>query len=373
MSQNLVWCQTSHIMQIARRTVTMEVPDKQLAIEYLSLTLEKLGDKDLYQFDYVVDAGISNIIAFSNTVTIDHVDHTYYNPGSLKWDTTTEANLVYWHKVCSLFTDYCKGRQDCLALLDSPRILTLDGNAKKVRRTNQEATFYSSISKNFRKLPIINSQFGVMFFNWWKAVEIEMTRDEWLPPSILAGEIYCSIPFWNAPAGLNYGVVPNVRDISVNPSKQQASLIYDNKMNYFVIERGQCRLEGQKTLYAKSSAFDRVNVRRLFNFMNRSCDRLLRYFVYETNTLDNRRRLTNYMNVLFNRLLSLQAIYDFRVVCDETINTPDTIDRNELHVIVLVKPAKTIEFMKISFVATRTADNFADVYANLDMTGAMNW
>ena len=375
MSKNLVWSSTNVIKQVAQRPAVQDIPTRDLMLRYLSLTLEKLTDTDEYQFDYLVDAGVSNIVAFCNTVNVGGTDRTFFVPSSLKYDIKADVDgrMKYWKKTCDLFVDFCKRRQDCLAILDSPRPLTLDGNAKKVRRTNAEASFYRDIGSRMRYVPVVNSQFGCMFFNWWQPATMENTSEQWLPPSILAAEVYCREPFWRAPAGLNYGTAPNVRDISVNPSKGQQSLIYDNRMNFFVVERGVARIEGQKTLYAKSSAFDRVNVRRLFNFMNRSVGRILKFFVYEPNNAYTRARVVDTLDVLMSRLVSLQAVYDYRIVCDETLNTPSTLDRNEMRVILVVKPAKTVEFLKASFVATRTDANLADVYANLTISDSMNW
>ncbi len=385
MSNTVVWSSTNVVRQVAKRPVGVELPSRDLALRYIALTLEKLDDTDLYQFDYVVDAGVSNIVAFSEPLSTSLAPSGAWSfvPSTLNYDVETDSGymggvpiagrIVYWKHVCDLFVDYCRRRQDCMALLDSPRPLTLKGDAKLVRKTDAEASFYREVARKLQHVPMPNSQFAAVFFNWWSPQTMENNTERWLPPSTLAAEVYCREPFWRAPAGLNYGWVPNVSDLSVNPSRKQQSLVYDSRMNYFVTERGATRLEGQRTTQAKPSAFDRVSARRLFNFMNRSVGRIMKYFVYQPNNDFTQRRVVDTVDILMSRVRSLEAVYDYTIVCDSALNTPDVVDRNELRVVVMVKPMKHAEFIKASFVATRSDADLAEVYSNLQMSDAMNW
>lgn len=169
--------------------------------------------------------------------------------------------------------------------------------------------------------------------------------------------------FWDAPAGLTRGVMAAV-DVSFNPSPEQAGYFYEKNFNYAVkYPNDGIILEGQKTLQTKASAFDRINVRRLFLKLERQCYKTARYFVYEGNTAYNRQRLVDALDPYFRNIKNAtdQGIYDYKLVCDETINTPETIDRHELHVKVGIKPTKTIEFIYIDFVCGRTGSSWAEM------------
>ncbi len=124
-------------------------------------------------------------------------------------------------------------------------------------------------------------------------------------------------------------------------------------------------LEGQKTTQVKSSAFDRVNVRRSFLRMERFVYQTMRQFVYETNNIFLRRRVVDVLTPYFNRIKSQGGLYDFKIICDESNNTGDVIDANELKCLIALKPARSVEFIRVDFVATRTNANFSDVISEL--------
>jgi phage tail sheath protein FI len=118
---------------------------------------------------------------------------------------------------------------------------------------------------------------------------------------------------------------------------------------------------GQKTLQAKPSAFDRVNVRRLFLFLERSVETVARYYVFELNDDITRTRFSNQVSSFLGGIKTKRGVYDFLVVCDGSNNTPDVIDRNELVMEVLVKPVKVIEFIKLIFTAVATGVSFQEI------------
>ena len=126
---------------------------------------------------------------------------------------------------------------------------------------------------------------------------------------------------------------------------------------------------GQKTLNRKPSAFDRVNVRRLFLTLERPTKKAARYFVFEPNTVFTRTRLINVLTPLFERAKQNQGVYDYLIVCDERNNTPQVIDENKLRVDIYLKPVRTAEFILITFYATRTDANFQEL---IDGPGLLN-
>lgn len=118
---------------------------------------------------------------------------------------------------------------------------------------------------------------------------------------------------------------------------------------------------GQKTLQSIPSAFDRINVRRLFLTLERATQNALKSFVFEPNTDFTRTRLRNTISPVFDLAKSTQGVYDYVIVCDERNNTPDVIDRNELAVDIYIKPVKAAEFILVNFIATKTGQNFQEL------------
>jgi phage tail sheath protein FI len=118
---------------------------------------------------------------------------------------------------------------------------------------------------------------------------------------------------------------------------------------------------GQKTLHKRPSAFDRINVRRLFLALERPTKQLARQFVFEQNSEFTRTRLTNALRPIFERARNNEGLYDYLIVCDERNNTPSVIDANELVVDIYIKPTRTAEFILVNFYATRTDANFQEI------------
>jgi phage tail sheath protein FI len=167
---------------------------------------------------------------------------------------------------------------------------------------------------------------------------------------------------WDAPAGLNRGIIYGVSDLSFNPKDKEADQLYTKSFNYakqypldgFI-------LEGQKTSQTKPSAFDRVNVRRLFLRLERAVYQAARYFVMEPNNTFTRQRLVDTIEPIFRNVKSQGGMYDYKIICDESNNTPEVIDANELRVSLLIKPVRVCEYLLIDFLATRTDANFEEL------------
>jgi phage tail sheath protein FI len=188
----------------------------------------------------------------------------------------------------------------------------------------------------------------------------------WIPETVKVAGIYAYndtvANIWDAPAGLNRGVVNGVYDLSFNPNKKDMDAIYTKSINYAVkYPLDGFIVEGQKTTQTKPSAFDRVNVRRLFLRLERATYRACRYFVYEPNNLFVRRRLIDVLTPMFQAVKAAGGLYDYEIICDERNNTPEVIDHNELKVAILLKPVRTAEFILVDFIATRTDANFDEI------------
>ena len=168
-------------------------------------------------------------------------------------------------------------------------------------------------------------------------------------------------PFFS-PAGFNRGQVKNVTKLPFSPRTTQRDVLYKNGVNPVVTFPGQGTvLFGDKTLLAKPSAFDRINVRRLFIVLEKSIATAAKFQLFEFNDAFTRSQFKNLVEPFLRDVQGRRGITDFKVVCDETNNTGEVIDRNEFIADIFIKPARAINFIQLNFVATRTGISFEEV------------
>ncbi len=171
---------------------------------------------------------------------------------------------------------------------------------------------------------------------------------------------------WFSPAGTSRGAILNAVKLAYNPDKSQRDRLYSNRVNPVIFSPGAgIVLFGDKTSFGKSSAFDRINVRRLFIYLENAISAAAKDQLFEFNDEITR---TNFVNIVEPFLRDVQAkrgIFDFVVVCDETNNTAAIIDNNEFIADIFIKPARSINFIGLTFVATRTGVSFDEVIGNI--------
>jgi len=167
---------------------------------------------------------------------------------------------------------------------------------------------------------------------------------------------------WGAPAGFNRGIVTDASDIAVTPNQRQRDDLYTANLNPIANFADQGNVFfGQKTLLRKPSAFDRINVRRTFLYLEKITKKTMQFFLFENNTLFTRTRVVNTLTPFFERVKADDGLYDFMIVCDERNNTAEVIDQNELVVDIYLKPVRTAEFILVNFYATRTDASFEEL------------
>jgi phage tail sheath protein FI len=167
---------------------------------------------------------------------------------------------------------------------------------------------------------------------------------------------------WFSPAGFNRGNIKNIVKLAYNPNKAQRDVLYKNGINPVVTFPGQGTvLFGDKTALSKPSAFDRINVRRLFIVLEKAIATAAKFTLFEFNDEFTRSQFKNLVEPFLRDVQGRRGIYDFRVVCDETNNTPEVIDRNEFVGDIYIKPAKSINFIQLNFVAVRTGVEFSEI------------
>ena len=167
---------------------------------------------------------------------------------------------------------------------------------------------------------------------------------------------------WFSPAGFNRGVVRGAVKLAFNPTKTQRDELYPARINPVSTFPGQGTvLFGDKTALASPSAFDRINVRRLFITLEKAISTASKFQLFEFNDEFTRANFRNIVEPFLREVQGRRGITDFLVVCDETNNTGDVIDRNEFKAEIFIKPARSINFITLSFVATRTGVSFDEV------------
>ena len=167
---------------------------------------------------------------------------------------------------------------------------------------------------------------------------------------------------WFSPAGANRGALNNAVKLAFNPSQAQRDLLYPKRINPIIFSPGAgIILFGDKTALSYTSAFDRINVRRLFLTLEATIERAARAQLFEFNDTITRANFINIVDPYLRDVKSKRGITDFVVVCDESNNTPDIIDANQFKADIYVKPARSINFIGLTFVATRTGVSFEEI------------
>jgi phage tail sheath protein FI len=325
--------------------------------------------------DIIADAGLSTI--FANTTAAGGTPSTGYDAAASFDDlvfrdvaslsANDDSTNQRWLAVFNTFDKFVsETRKDCVFIADPLRQIFVngkDGKALSVKTNTFTGSIYNPLKAAVSQ---INSNYSVIYGNWVKVYDSFSDSFTWLPASSFVSAIYAKSDAathpWIAPAGLNRGTISGIVDIAVNPNQKQRDYLYLISVNPIAFfNRDGYVVYGQKTLQSKPSAFDRVNVRRLFLSLERAVQNTVKYFVFEPNTDFTRTRLKNTITPIFDLAKNTQGLYDYLIVCDTRNNTPDVIDANELVVDIYIKPVKAAEFILVNFIATRTGQNFQEL------------
>lgn len=253
-----------------------------------------------------------------------------------------------------LINNIAEKRRDCVVCVSPPLDTVFDN-------VGQEAMDIVSYRE---QLP--STSYAVMDSGW--KYQYDRYRDIYLYVP-LNGEVagcmartdYTNDPWWS-PAGLNRGQIKNVVRLAFSPNKTERDVIYPKGINPVVSFPGQGTvLYGDRTLLAKPSAFDRINVRRLFIVLEKAIASAAKWQLFEFNDSFSRAAFVNMVQPFLRDVQGRRGITSFRVICDETNNTPEVIDRNEFVATIMVAPNRSINVINLNFVATRTGVNFEEV------------
>jgi hypothetical protein len=257
-------------------------------------------------------------------------------------------------------------RLDHIFIADPLRHIFVQGKNTKVSK-NASYVFSSDVYWPLKNLYGGNpSSYAATYGNWVYVNDTASNQQVWIPSSAFVAAIYATVSQrdypWSAPAGFNRATVTNITDLAINPTQKQRDLLYRINVNPIAYFPGDGYVVfGQKTLFTKPSAFDRINVRRLFLTLEKTTKNVLKYYVFEPNTFTTRTRLAQALAPIFDQAKNSEGLYDYRIVCDERNNTPDVIDNNELRLSIYIQPVRTAEFILADFIATRTGVNFNEL------------
>jgi hypothetical protein len=255
-----------------------------------------------------------------------------------------------------IIANVAEGRKDCVAFVspDAAILTALD--------PTQYAVDFRSSTNGVAGLTY-NSSYAVMSGNYKYQYDKYNDAYRWVPLNGDIGGLCAATDFtrdtWYSPAGFTRGQIKNVTKLLYNPNQAQRDLLYKNDINPVVTFPGQGTvLYGDKTLLGKPSAFDRINVRRLFIVLEKAIAKAAQSSLFEFNDSFTRSQFKNLVEPFLRQIQGRRGIYDFRVVCDETNNTPQVIDSNQFIGDIYIQPAKSINFIQLNFVAVRTGVDF---------------
>ena len=225
--------------------------------------------------------------------------------------------------------------------------------------------YSASIQTAINDVKTLDSNYVGTYYPWVKVLDEVKNKPTWVPPSVVLPGVYAQNDRigqeWFAPAGLNRGGLTEVLEARTRLTNLERDDLYENRINPIATFRGQgVVVFGQKTLQGKPSALDRVNVRRLLINLRKFIASSSRFLVFEQNNAALRNRFLNIVNPYLEQVQSNAGLSAFRVVMDDSNNTPDVVDRNQLIGQIFIQPTRTAEFIVLDFVVQPSGAAFQD-------------
>jgi phage tail sheath protein FI len=284
---------------------------------------------------------------FSNKDEIE-VDYLIMGPGlGNKFESQAKANHLI---------SLANGRKDCIAVISPHRADVVDVTNTDTQ-TDNVLEFFS---------PLSSSSYAIFDSGYKYTYDRFNNKFRYIPcnPDVAGLMVRTSIVAypWFSPAGQQRGILNNAIKLAYNPSKAQRDQLYPQRINAIVNQPGiGILLFGDKTALGYASAFDRINVRRLFLTVEQALQRSAQAQLFELNDEITRANFRNIVEPYLRDVQAKRGLYGFLVVCDASNNTPDVIDNNEFRADIYLKPAKSINYVTLTFVATRTGVSFDEV------------
>lgn len=365
----------------------------------VSRALSKISNIDLFDLDITCEAGLGTIWAYYKEAQAQYLkDHENAEQDEVakKCEFDDESTTVYesasagnWFKtgqdtfdgnggkdnglcenyktIYNLFANFASNdRKDHIFIADPLRFIFLQGSNKKTlsdRSKNFSQHIYWPLKYNFFTA---NTSYAAAYANWGKVYDTSSDGNVWVPMSGILATTYANTDSnyycWYAPAGPDRGILTTIIDLALSPKQKERDQLYkislnpiyqDPNMGYVVF--------GQKTLQSKPSSFDRINVRRLFLYLEKSTYKTIKWFLFRNNTYSTRMAIVNTLDPIFRSCQQNEGVIDYRLICNESNNTSDVIDANELVIDAYAKASRTAEFIICNFYSTKTGVNFDEL------------
>ena len=296
-------------------------------------------------------ATLGNLITaykkFENRDEIE-VDYLIMGPGlSNEGDSQAKANYLL---------SIAGQRKDCVATI-GPHRANVVGETNSTTQTDNLIQYFS---------PLTSSSYGVFDSGYKYTYDRFNNQFRYVPTNPDIAGLMCRTNIvaypWFSPAGQQRGLINNAIKLAYNPNKTERDRLYPQRINSVITQPGiGTLLFGDKTALGYASAFDRINVRRLFLTVEQALQRAAEAQLFELNDELTRANFRNIVEPYLRDVQAKRGLYGFLVVCDSTNNTPDIIDNNEFRADIFLKPAKSINYVTLTFVATRTGVSFEEV------------
>ena len=318
-------------------------------------TFDLFGSPKTYTFQKGAESGsatsgeiISALQEFADSETVQ-IDYVIMGPGDAASKSNTQA-------IAAKVLQIADSRKDCVGFL-SPFRGDVVGVTNSTTQTTNVTSFYANLQ---------STSFGV-FDNTWKYIYDRFAdKYRYIPcngdvAGLCAETTANGLP-WFSPAGLNRGSLKNAVKLAYSPTKAERDSLYQKRINPITSLPGQgIVLFGDKTALASPSAFDRINVRRLFNVIEKTIGNAAKGVLFELNDEFTRNNFKNVVEPYLRGVQAERGITDFLVICDDTNNPGSVIDANEFKADFFIKPSRSINFITLTFIATRTGVSFEEV------------
>lgn len=365
----------------------------------VSRALSKISNIDLFDLDITCEAGLGTIWAYYKEAQAQYLkehEDTEQDEVAKACEFDDESNTVYdsasagnWFKtgqdtfdgnggkdnglcenyktIYNLFANFASNeRKDHIFIADPLRFIFLQGSNKKTlsdKSKNFSQHIYWPLKYNFFTA---NTSYAATYANWSKVYDTASDGNVWIPMSGILAATYANTDSnyycWYAPAGPDRGILTTIIDLALSPKQKERDQLYkislnpiyqDPNMGYVVF--------GQKTLQSKPSSFDRINVRRLFLYLEKSTYKTIKWYLFRNNTYSTRMAITNTLDPIFRSCRQNEGVIDYKIICSEANNTPEIIDANELKVSIFIKAPRSVEFILVDFYSTKTSTNFDEL------------
>lgn len=280
----------------------------------------------------------------------EEFDIAFILQGKAKEDTNL-ANYI--------IGNICDVRKDCVLFLSPSRTKLFGSDTGATVLSNKSQIVSNLIS--FRNA-LQSSSYWFMDSGYKYRYDKYNDKYRWVPLNGDVAGLAARIQPWESPAGYKRGIVKNVVKLAFNPNKAQRDELYGKDINSVISQAGQgTLLFGDKTGLGRSSAFDRINVRRLFIVVEKAIATASASLLFDFNDEFTQTEFRNIVEPFLRDIKGRRGITDFRVISDARVNTPDVVDRNIFRANIFIKPARTINFIELTFIATRTGISFEEI------------